>query len=84
MKDVIKVQKLSKSYGGKTAVAEVSLTVSGGMVFGLLGANGAGKSYLKKQAFNFRKLITRTKLRLRSFARPRPLSIGIRPIIRNC
>ena len=44
MKDVIKVQKLSKSYGGKTAVAEVSLTVSGGMVFGLLGANGAGKS----------------------------------------
>ena len=33
MKDVIKVQKLSKSYGGKTAVAEVSLTVSGGMVF---------------------------------------------------
>lgn len=29
MKDVIKVQKLSKSYGGKTAVAEVSLTVSG-------------------------------------------------------
>lgn len=44
MKDVIKVQKLSKSYGGKTAVAEVSLTVSGGMVFGLLGSNGAGKS----------------------------------------
>ena len=44
MKDVIKVQKLSKSYGGKTAVAEVSLTVSEGMVFGLLGANGAGKS----------------------------------------
>ena len=44
MKDVIKVQKLSKSYGGKTAVAEVSLTVSGGMVFGLLGANGAGNS----------------------------------------
>ena len=44
MKDVIKVQKLSKSYGGKTALAEVSLTVSEGMVFGLLGANGAGKS----------------------------------------
>ncbi len=44
MKDVIKVEHLSKSYGSLKAVEDFSFSVKGGTVFGLLGANGAGKS----------------------------------------
>jgi len=44
MKNVIEVTQLSKSYGKLLAVDNVSLSVKKGMVFGLLGANGAGKS----------------------------------------
>ena len=44
MKDVIKVTQLSKSYGSQKAVSELELSVKKGTVFGLLGANGAGKS----------------------------------------
>lgn len=44
MEDIIKVDQLSKSYDKLLAVNKVSLSVKRGMVFGLLGANGAGKS----------------------------------------
>ncbi|WP_095172946.1 MULTISPECIES: ABC transporter ATP-binding protein [Blautia] len=44
MQEVIKVGQLTKSYGELTAVENISLSVDRGMVFGLLGANGAGKS----------------------------------------
>lgn len=44
MEDVIKVEHLSKSYGNLKAVDDFSFTVKAGTVFGLLGANGAGKS----------------------------------------
>lgn len=44
MEDVIQVEQLSKYYGKLLAVSNVSLSVKRGMVFGLLGANGAGKS----------------------------------------
>lgn len=44
MEEVIKVERLSKSYGKLLAVNNVSLSVKRGTVFGLLGANGAGKS----------------------------------------
>ena len=44
MKEVIKVEQLAKSYGKLRAVEHISLAVDRGMVFGLLGANGAGKS----------------------------------------
>lgn len=44
MEDVIKVEHLSKSYGNLKAVDDFSFSVKGGTVFGLLGANGAGKS----------------------------------------
>lgn len=44
MEDVIIVKHLSKSYGKLKAVDDLSLTVERGTVFGLLGANGAGKS----------------------------------------
>jgi ABC-2 type transport system ATP-binding protein len=42
--EVIKVQNLYKSYGDVQVVKNVSLSVKKGEVFGLLGANGAGKS----------------------------------------
>jgi len=44
MNEIIKVDNLSKSYGELIAVNSVGFTVKKGTVFGLLGANGAGKS----------------------------------------
>ncbi len=44
MEETIKVDNLSKSYAGMIAVKNVSISVGRGEIFGLLGANGAGKS----------------------------------------
>jgi ABC-2 type transport system ATP-binding protein len=41
---MIEVQHLSKRYGDKTAVADLTFTVRPGVVTGFLGPNGAGKS----------------------------------------
>lgn len=44
MEEIISVKQLSKSYGRLNAVQGLNLSVTQGSVFGLLGANGAGKS----------------------------------------
>lgn len=44
MDEIIRVKHLSKSYGELKAIQDLDLTVKQGTVFGLLGANGAGKS----------------------------------------
>ncbi|WP_394923992.1 ABC transporter ATP-binding protein [uncultured Robinsoniella sp.] len=44
MQEVIKIEQLTKSYGKLLAVDNINLSVKSGTVFGLLGANGAGKS----------------------------------------
>ena len=44
MNYVIQVNGLTKSYNGKKVVNNLNLSVKNGTVFGLLGANGAGKS----------------------------------------
>ena len=44
MSEAIFVEGLTKAYGSKTVVDRLSLSVKSGTVFGLLGANGAGKS----------------------------------------
>lgn len=44
MQEAIRVEQLSKSYGSLLAVDNISLSVNKGTVYGLLGANGAGKS----------------------------------------
>lgn len=44
METTIRVDKLKKSYGERVVVDNLSLHVEKGEVFGLLGANGAGKS----------------------------------------
>ena len=43
MSDVV-VHNLMKTYGGRTAVHDVSFTVEPGEIFGILGPNGAGKT----------------------------------------
>ncbi len=40
----IEVRHLTKNFGGRTAVADVSFSVASGEVFGFLGPNGAGKT----------------------------------------
>ncbi|WMJ85340.1 ABC transporter ATP-binding protein [Anaerocolumna sp. MB42-C2] len=44
MEPIIKVEKLCKSYAGIPAIDNLEFKVEKGEVFGLLGANGAGKS----------------------------------------
>ena len=44
MAAIIEVERLTKNYGGKRGIAEVSFQVEEGEVFGFLGPNGAGKT----------------------------------------
>nr|WP_314842193.1 ABC transporter ATP-binding protein [uncultured Microbacterium sp.] len=46
MTTVIEVQNLTKRYKDKAALDDVSLTLEGGAIYGLLGRNGAGKTTL--------------------------------------
>ena len=41
---MLEARSLSKSYGKRLAVAELSLQLKAGEIVGLLGPNGAGKS----------------------------------------
>ena len=41
---MIEVSHLSKKYGTRPAIEDLSFTVGDGQIFGLLGPNGAGKS----------------------------------------
>ena len=44
MPAIIEVENLSKSYGGKRGITDVTFDVADGEVFGFLGPNGAGKT----------------------------------------
>ncbi len=44
METLVELRNLARNYGGRTAVCDLSLTIGSGEIFGLLGANGAGKS----------------------------------------
>lgn len=46
MNDALRVDSLSKRFGGIQAVSEVSFSVSPGEAFGVIGPNGAGKTTL--------------------------------------
>ena len=45
---MLTISRLSKSYGEKTALKNLDLTVQEGALFGLMGQNGAGKTTLLK------------------------------------
>lgn len=56
---MIEVRNLTKHYGDKIAVNDISFTVEDGEILGFLGPNGAGKSTTNEYAdgiylFNFR------------------------------
>ena len=46
MDTILKVTKLSKSFGGLSALKEISLEAKAGQIVGIIGPNGAGKTTL--------------------------------------
>ena len=44
MGDVVKIERVTRRFGGICAVDDLSLTLAGGEIMGFLGANGAGKT----------------------------------------
>jgi ABC-2 type transport system ATP-binding protein len=55
---VIEIQGLTRRFGAKVAVNQVSLSVPRGTVFGLVGVNGAGKTTLIKHVLGLLKAAT--------------------------
>lgn len=51
MEKAIEVEGLCKTFGGKTVLREVCLSVQRGEIYAFLGANGAGKTTLMKLLF---------------------------------
>jgi len=50
---MLKIQNLTKTYGFKTALKDVSFTLPRGEIVGLFGENGAGKTTLMKSILGF-------------------------------
>ena len=48
MSEAVFAQELTKAYNGKTVVDHLNLSVKRWTVFGLLGANGAGYTFLEQ------------------------------------
>ena len=46
MTDIIKVNNVSKSYGGVKANVDITMTVKQGSITGIIGPNGCGKTTL--------------------------------------
>ncbi|MCQ2597299.1 MAG: ABC transporter ATP-binding protein [Treponema sp.] len=48
MSSLVEIKNLTKKYGTKTAIDDISLELEGGQIIGLLGPNGSGKTTLIK------------------------------------
>lgn len=53
MSDVIKIEGLTKSYGKKRGVTDLTLRVKEGEIYGFIGPNGAGKSTTIRSMLGF-------------------------------
>ncbi|MCR5476988.1 MAG: ABC transporter ATP-binding protein [Lachnospiraceae bacterium] len=53
MEEVIRIRNLTKTYGKKRGVSDVSFEVKKGEIFGFLGPNGAGKSTTIRSMLGF-------------------------------
>lgn len=53
MQSVIETRNLTKSYGRHRGIADVSISVKEGEIYGFIGPNGAGKSTMIKTLLNF-------------------------------
>jgi ABC-2 type transport system ATP-binding protein len=58
MDSTIKVEQVSKSFGKKTVLNNVNLTIEKGQLFGLIGPSGAGKTTLVKMIVGMEKADT--------------------------
>ncbi|MFY1594784.1 ABC transporter ATP-binding protein [Micromonospora sp. WMMD737] len=75
MEDVIRLEKLTKTYGARRGLVELDLAVTEGEVFGYLGPNGAGKSTTIRLLLD---LIRPTSGRARLFGRdPREHAVAL-------
>ncbi|WP_136605083.1 ABC transporter ATP-binding protein [Paenibacillus dokdonensis] len=48
METTVKLQQVSKSFGKKTVLSEVNLSIEKGQIYGMIGPSGAGKTTLVK------------------------------------
>ena len=49
---MITIQNLSKRYGNNTVLKDISIQLDAGKIYGLVGANGCGKTTLLKAIAN--------------------------------
>ena len=52
---MLEIKKVTKKYGQKTAIKDISLVVNEGEIFGFVGPNGAGKTTLIKSVVGIHK-----------------------------
>ena len=52
MQNILQTDHLTKTFGKKTLVSDVSLHVKNGEIYGFLGPNGAGKTTVMKMIAN--------------------------------
>jgi len=73
---VLRIERLSKSFGGARALDEVRLTVRHGEVHGLLGQNGSGKSTLIKILSGFHEPDGTPTIEIDGRSLPLPVSVS--------
>jgi ribose transport system ATP-binding protein len=74
---VLRIERLSKSFGGVRALDEVSLSVRHGEVYGLLGQNGSGKSTLIKVLSGFHEPDGKPTIEIDGRPLPLPVSVSL-------